>query len=172
LRVILWLRLLGAIVFVFGGVRVAHYLFSPAFRSIPQLSVVLMLTFVALLYLAVRIFAPFSGPKTLGEPKRTRYDVRRAMRLTGSDDYFLELADGSVLYLGGLYLQEAQAFPCRELTVQRHPVEGYVIDVECAGELIVPEPGKRFAENDDIPVDGHLVAGLTFDALRARRTER
>jgi hypothetical protein len=168
---VLWLRLLAAIVFVFGGLQVANYLFSPVFRPIPQLSIVLMLTFAALVYLAVRIFAPFSGPKKLGEPKRTRYEIRRAMRLTGSDDYFLELADGSVLYLGGPYLQEAQAFPCRELTVQRHPIEGYVIDVECNGDLIEPESGRRFAETDDIPVDGHLLPGQTFDDLRARHRE-
>lgn len=65
--------------------------------------------------------------------------------------YLVELDSGDVLYLGGQYLYEyteidddpennqPRRFPCTEFTVQRHKKEGYVLDIDCRGDVIEPE---------------------------------
>lgn len=65
--------------------------------------------------------------------------------------YFIELENGSVLYLNGLYLydyepitgnpnkNQPRKFPCTEFVIRRHRNEHYVVDVICAGTVIEPE---------------------------------
>src|SRR3990172_3889812 len=60
--------------------------------------------------------------------------------------YFIELIDGSVLYLSGQYLYNyepgrngSRRFPCTHFTIRRHRTERYVVDIVCSGDVIEPE---------------------------------
>jgi hypothetical protein len=103
--------------------------------------------------------------------------------------YFIELADGSVLFLTGQYFYDitmmngdtedakSGAFPTTEFTIKRHKVEGHVVDVICRGRLLKPEVvakpfGPEILERDGIPEDGAIIRDKTYDAIKAQHTAR
>ena len=68
--------------------------------------------------------------------------------------YFVELDDGSVLYLTGQMLWDYgpmsegdeddefphyRQFPCTEFEVLRHAREGYIVELVCRGKVLEPE---------------------------------
>lgn len=98
--------------------------------------------------------------------------------------YFLELENGSVLYLGGQYLYDFgrfeddpglaadQLFPATTFRIVRHRDEGYVVDLEPFGSVLPPEetyPPYRPAEYEAglVPEDGDVITSRSYDQLKA-----
>lgn len=122
---------------------------------------------------------------------RQNFKAIRAFSLDEFDDegshYYIELEDGRVLYLNGQYLydydlienddhpEEAQVrtFPCTEFEVIRHKTEGYVICIECKGQVLEPEvEAPHFIKADyeakRIPEDGDILTE-SYDKLKQER---
>jgi hypothetical protein len=113
------------------------------------------------------------------------YRADRAFRVAefqeGGPHYFLELEDGGILHLCGLYLYDYEPgpsslrhFPCTQFTVRRHAEDGYVVDLICEGIVIEPEAeAPAFSVQDfeanRVPEDGAILHGLSFDQLRLER---
>ena len=100
--------------------------------------------------------------------------------------YFIEMEDGSLLYLNGQYLYEYEPveddqelnqprwFPCTEFTVRRHRTEGYVVDLLCRGEVLEPEVvAPPFTWEDHkrgiVPEDGQILRDREYDDLKRER---
>ncbi len=107
--------------------------------------------------------------------RRDEYRVTRAFRLAErlveGPHYFLELADGRVLYLCGQYLYEEDAsaiFPTGTFAVERHAVLGSVFDVLCEGARV--PLAADLPASDRLEADGWQdgeVRAVSFDALLA-----
>ena len=99
--------------------------------------------------------------------------------------YYLELADGRVLYLNGQYLcdyepidddpelNRARSFPCSEFEVLRHKDAGYVIHIRCSGPVLEPERvAKPFTRRDfqlGVPEDGQVIDDKSYEQIKAER---
>ncbi|MRW89020.1 hypothetical protein GJ699_03390 [Duganella sp. FT80W] len=125
-----------------------------------------------------------------GQLVRETYRATRAFGVEEFEDegshYFIELADGRVLYLSGQYLydfepisddpelNQSRRFPCTEFEVLRHKDRGYVIDIHCAGQVLEPELiAPAFTQADwqrGVPEDGDIIDGKAYDALKLERT--
>ena len=116
--------------------------------------------------------------------------ARRAFQVEEFEDegshYFLELIDGSVLYLNGQYLYDYEGiagkkeserkrlFPCSEFTVRRHKTQGYVVDIVCSGEVLPLDcEAPPFDRHDEkrglIPEDGQVFRDRSYDELKQER---
>lgn len=100
--------------------------------------------------------------------------------------YYIELADGKVLYLNGQYLYEYEPitddpelnqprlFPCTEFEILRHKEAGYVIDIVRSGEVLEPEltarPYNKAEWRRGLPEDGEVIADRPYDELKRERT--
>ncbi|SHI52380.1 hypothetical protein SAMN02745216_00074 [Desulfatibacillum alkenivorans DSM 16219] len=119
------------------------------------------------------------------------FTASRAFGVEEYDDeglhYYLELADGGVLFLTGQYLYDYEPtfddseinqpryFPCTEFSVLRHKAEGYVVDIVCRGDVLEPElvaPPFDFKDfdNDLVPEDGQIISDVSYDELKRQRT--
>lgn len=199
------MRVIGAGLFVFtsvlalvailgshGGMdRVPSWVMGPA----------IALSMLALMVLSLWLFNPRGsdpfGRKTAEEHLReleqlgllepATFTVTRAFGVEEFEDeglhYFLELADGRVLFLSGQYLydyepilddselHQPRSFPCTEFTVRRHRKERYVIDVLCGGTVLEPEVmappfGKQVWKAGRVPDDGQIISDVSYDDLK------
>lgn len=115
------------------------------------------------------------------------FKARRAFRVEEYEDegshFFIELADGAVLFVTGQYLYEfeeitddpelnqAQKFPCTEFTLQRHKDAGYVMNIVCAGkvlpiECVAPPFTKDAVDRGLVPDDGEVVRNRSYEDLK------
>jgi hypothetical protein len=103
-------------------------------------------------------------------------------------NYFLELRDGSVLFLSGHYFHEHEPlefddrivhqreFPCTEFVVRRRD-DGSVVGIQCRGRVLEPEvmtppfPEEDF-KNNALPKDGDIIASFTYDEVKAARLKQ
>jgi hypothetical protein len=120
------------------------------------------------------------------------YQARRAFEVQEYDDegihYFVELADGKILFPSGQYLydyapieddpevNQPRSFPCTEFSVHRHKTEGYVMDLECRGTVIEPEflaaPFPQQKKWPQRPLeDGQVIFDISYDDLKALMVE-
>jgi hypothetical protein len=118
------------------------------------------------------------------------FQARRAFAVEEFEDegshYFLELENGSVLYLNGQYLYDYEAidddaelnqpqrFPCSDFTIRRHQIEGYVAEIVCRGtplvlEATMPPFVRAEFKQDRVPSDGQIIASQTYDELKSAR---
>ena len=120
---------------------------------------------------------------------RQPFEATRAFAVQEFEDegphYFIELADGRVLYLNGQYLYEyepitddpevnqARSFPCTAFEVLRHKDAGYAFHIECSGTVLEPElETPPFTEEDyerGLPEDGQIITNKTYDAIKRTR---
>ncbi len=100
--------------------------------------------------------------------------------------YYIELADGKVLYLNGQYLydfepisddpevNQPRLFPCSEFEVLRHKDAGYVIDIVRSGKVIEPEltarPYNKAEWKRGVPEDGEIITDRTYEGIKRERT--
>jgi hypothetical protein len=108
------------------------------------------------------------------------FTARRAFQVQEFEDegssYFIELTDGSVLFLSGQYLYEYEdegCFPCTSFVVRRHRHERDVLEIQCGGDVIEPEvvaPPFTGADHDSgtVPDDGQIIA-VPYEKLKAER---
>jgi hypothetical protein len=199
------MRLLVAALFVIGSTfaAVALVMASGIGEHAPLLvGLALGLLFILLSFAAVYLFNPWwVNPLGLMKPEEvlrrleekgllvsSDFQARRAFGVREFEDeglhYFLELADGRVLFLSGQYLydyepieddlerKEPRRFPCTDFTIRRHKTEGYVVEIICRGTVLEPEffalpfP-KQKGWSGHIPQDGELISDTTYDALKA-----
>jgi hypothetical protein len=116
---------------------------------------------------------------------REKHTATRAFQVEEFEDegtqYFIELEDGSVLYLCGQYLydyepmegarRQARRFPCTAFTVLRDKRDGLIIDVICEGAVLEPEcevPPFSVVDHESgrAPADGDVITDRGFDQLK------
>ena len=120
------------------------------------------------------------------------FQATRAFEVEESDEgphFFLELQDGSVLYLNGQYLdpyvypedgdddsaEEIPLFPCTEFTIKRHRQKGWVVELLCHGQLLEAEildfsfwESDYWSSWDDFPFqDGKRITNRTYNQLKS-----
>jgi hypothetical protein len=116
------------------------------------------------------------------------FKASRAFVVDSFDDqglnYFIELAEGGVLYLGGQYLDqympmpeinEPRKFPSTEFTIRRHRIEGWVLDIQSQGKVFEPEksfPAFAEADFDLVPNDGEVIRDRSYDDLKTHFKKR
>ena len=200
------MRVILAGLFVFGGVLLAVCLLGPAFDGYPPwhggilIGLVMGMLFLALVAAAQMLFNwPIDWRKERFNQEEyikdledrgllisTDYQSTRAFELEEYADeglhYFVELADGTVLYLTGqdLYdydpidddpeLNQPRRFPCTQFSLRSHRDQGPYIDIQCRGEVIEPEfvepHPERFWERG--LEDGQIITNQTYDEIRAQ----
>ena len=199
------MRVILAAVFVVVGLSIAVGLLSAIFKhtSHPQdilIEIGLGILFVLLLVIAVSLFddstGRLKGTETSDEYVKdledkgllvsTNYQATRAFQLEEDEDegshYFIELADGTVLYLTGqdLYeyepidddpeLNQPRRFPCTEFSLRNHRDERGYIDIQCRGTVIEPEfvepHPKAFWERG--LEDCQIITDLSYDEIKAQ----
>jgi len=113
------------------------------------------------------------------------YKATRAFEVEEFEDegrhFFIELANGAVLYLNGQYLydygqderdaDQSRSFPNTDFTVLRHRTEHYVLDIICRGsllkpELIAPPFGRGHYDSDTAPGDGDVIRDRSYVELK------
>lgn len=120
--------------------------------------------------------------RTAGMLVSEPFTARRAFMVEEFEDegihYFVELEDGSVLFLSGQYLYDSEErFPCTQFVVWRHRDQRYAVELECAGEVLEPEAvAPPFTEeeyaSDRVPEDGRIMTDRTYDDLEREWTSR
>jgi hypothetical protein len=124
-----------------------------------------------------------------GSLERRSFQAKRSFAVEEYEDeglhYFIELADGHVLYLEGQYLYDYTAidddpdinrprsFPCTEFEILRHKDEGYVLDIVCGGSVLEPELTTAAFTREEVrrglPEDGQVIADRSYDSLKQER---
>ena len=200
------MRLLLAAFFVSGsliaGRAVVSSAFGDQFDPARVGSGIVLLAFM-LCGLAMLVFnrgAPGGDPEqyvreleSQGLLTTTAFKAVRAFEVEEFEDeglhYFLELEDGSVLYLTGQELYDytetdddletplPRRFPCTEFTVKRHREKHFIVDLICGGESLEPEVTappftERDYERDLVPDDGEIIVEETYDQIKQRLLNR
>jgi hypothetical protein len=115
------------------------------------------------------------------------FRAKRAFQVEEVEDeglhYYLELIDGSVLYLSGQYLydhepidddseiDQERKFPCTEFLIKRHRTEGYALEIVTGGipfeaEEIVPQPSRKYYRFHTVPEDGDIIHDKSYDQIK------
>jgi hypothetical protein len=170
---------------------------APSWVVGPGIAVFMLAMVVASLWLFNRRGLNPVGRKTaeehireleqLGQLESVGFRARRAFGVEEFEDeglhYFLELVDGSVLFLSGQYLydyeplsddpelNQPRSFPCTEFTVRRHKKERYVVDIVRGGSVLEPEVlapafGTKVWRATGIPEDGQVITSISYDQLK------
>jgi hypothetical protein len=196
------MRLILAGLFVFAGLLLAVGFissvlpknFPPAITGIALAGFMLILAITAFFFFNRR-GADLSGYKSAEEQIReleqksllgkSDYKASRAFGIEEFEDegshYFIELEDGSVLYLNGQYLygyepigvKQPRSFPCTEFTILRHKVEGWVAALQCRGSVLEPEfIAPSFLQSDFkvgflVPQDGEIIRNHSYDQIKS-----
>jgi hypothetical protein len=204
------LQLLGAGLFVFFGLAVSVFFISRFFPdALPAWIVVplLLIGFFVFIFFAMVLFhgkglRRISAEKRAARVRKLEEDgllalqtfrARRAFQVDEFEDegshYFIELADGAVLFLTGQYLYDYEplrnrtstsrlrSFPSTEFTIRRHKENGYVVDVQCHGEVIEPEVLAPWFDEEDfrkqlMPEDGAIFRDKTYDVIKRERLKQ
>lgn len=123
----------------------------------------------------------------------TEYAAKRAFQIEEFEDeglhYYLELEDGSLLYLTGQYLYDYEVpeedrddssldpctvFPGTRFTLRRHKNDGYVLELTPAGTPLWPEEHFPFPSLKQLDIrdllygDGDIITDVTFDEMKRR----
>jgi len=104
------------------------------------------------------------------------YEISCAIKIEEFEDegsnYYLELADSTVLFLSGQYLYELEEdhkFPSSQVKIVRTSGTKTVLDIVCSGNYITPSAvlpafSKERLRKGDIPSDGEILS-IPFETL-------
>jgi hypothetical protein len=190
------MRVVFAAMFVVVAVFAAVVVFDQLSVRIPagRVAPLTALIFFPVVILALKLFsAPrpresqIADLESKGLIVEQSFKAVRAFEAEEYEDegrnYFIELEDGSILFLVGQYLydyglsdgdteaDQSHMFPCTEFTIRRHKLEGYVVGIRCGGKGVKPEicvPPLTGKNLDDYCEDGMIIRGETYDALKAK----
>jgi hypothetical protein len=136
---------------------------------------------------------PDESPEQEGLLVSTAYRAKRYFEVEASDEegphYFIELDDGSVLYMSGRYLAAfrprkifnlidyPRKFPCTEFIVKRDRCDGCIVDIQCSGsplepEIVTPPFNELAFQSSIIPQDGDILVSRTYDAIKSVRSSQ
>jgi hypothetical protein len=113
--------------------------------------------------------AHYSDDLALGMAEVKSFAARDAIRVEEFEDegssYYVQLEDGSVLFLSGQYLyepEEDKEFPCTEFDVIRGPKSRAFLDLVCRGSYLPPSKVLKPFPKDDfkhgrVPEDGQIL---------------
>lgn len=198
------MRVLFAALFVYAGISLAIVLLSSIISPGPLLGLIIGFVAVLLCLLAMLLFNDPGIPwkptmdheqyirelEGRGLLSDTDFRAVRAFAVEEWDDegphYFLELEDGSILYLNGQYLldyepidddaewNQERRFPCTDFTVRRHLHGSFVVEIVCRGtalepELTAPPFNREYYRRGSVPEDGQILSEETYEELRERR---
>jgi hypothetical protein len=207
-----YIRLLAAGCFFFVIITIVGVFLSSVKWSIPSFFVGLgaCVGFCLLLWVVFRLFG---GKRELSHQKAQRiaadkmdaagmltgtdYKARRVFEVEELEDegkhFYIELEDGSVLFLTGQYLYDydpdygskqksARCFPCTDFTIKQKS-SGVIVKIDCRGEPLKPEvvlPPFTWADLDNgrLPEDGEIIKGRSYEEIkrqpivRRRRVKR
>jgi len=109
-------------------------------------------------------------------------EATRAFQMEECEDegaqYFIELKNGSVLFLCGQYLYDYEPvvergrttqprkFPCTEFSILRHKQHGWIVDVECGGTMLEPECEAPPFGDEEPPADGDIITDRSYDDIK------
>jgi hypothetical protein len=199
-------RVVFAGLFIFAGLAGGIVLFSTFFPHAPVwlLSTLMVSLLFGLTIAALILFNTPGGwrrnrqdPEVLVQQLQAKnllaiekFNAKRAFQVEEFEDegshYFVELEDGSVLFLSGQYLYDYETFrkgeevvhrrrfPNTEFAIRRHSLDHYVVDILCNGSVIEPEVVAPPFDPDDfgthrIPDDGQVIRDRTFEELKNER---
>jgi hypothetical protein len=187
------MRVVIAAIFVLVAVFGAVVVFDQLSGSIPSkwIGPITALIFTSIVILALKLFsAPRPSRRTIEEriadlESKGLIDDQtfKAIRAFSAEEYedeglqyFIELEDGSILFLVGQYLYDHDpgTFPCSEFTIRRHRKKGYVVGIRCGGMALKPEvcvPSLTGKNLDEYCEDGMIIRGKSYDALKAELTK-
>jgi hypothetical protein len=112
-----------------------------------------------------------------GEAEVATFEVRDAIRVEEYEDegsqYYLQLADGGVLFLGGQYLYEPEddgTFPSTRIRTTRGAHSRILLDLECLGTPLATSAMRKPFDKEEhragvVPADGAILA-VDFESLR------
>ncbi len=201
------MRVLFAALFVFVGLLAGVAIYSSLLPKNPPtwlVGMVMVPFYFALLFAAfylfnrpearhIRAVDPNQFIKDLEEREllvEQSFNALRAFAVKEYEDegshYFVELADGGVLFLSGQYLydyepieddpdvKQPRQFPCTEFTVRRHKTEGYVVEIAHTGTVLEPEClaphfNKKDFKQGLVYEDGQIVRDKTYDQVKRER---
>ena len=137
-----------------------------------------------------RASEPPERPEQEGLLVSTAYEATRCFQVEESDEegpqYFIELRDGSVLYMNGRYLDafgprktlkvidRPRKFPCTDFVVRRDRYDRSVLDIQCRGSVLEPEIVMPAFEESDMQggrmlQDGDIITSRTYEEMKALR---
>ena len=198
------MRLLLAGCAVFGALLLTVVFLGPAVESLPRAVAgpgiaALFLGFIVAAFLLFNRRRPsllghqssadtLAGLRDRGLVVSDEFRAQRAFHVAEYDDegphYFLELANGGVLYLSGQYLydfepiaddpdlNQPRQFPCTHFVTHRHRTERYVVELQCIGPAFAPECScppfsRRAYRSGQIPDDGTVISDRGYEELKA-----
>ena len=117
---------------------------------------------------------------------REKYEAVRAFQVEEFEDegsqYYVELKDGTVLFLCGQYLYDYEPadgkfqakrdrqFPCTEFTLLRDKENRWIVDVVCGGIVLEPEcEAPPFGQKELPPSDGKIIFSRSYHELKRER---
>lgn len=210
-----FLKLIAGTVFVLTLIGLTCWMITsdkviaviPQSWQLPGLVCLLVAVFVMGVELATVILSPRSStPFGILGLKRKDYTIealnaqgllvqqtfhaRRAFAVEEWEDegiqYFVELADQSVLFLQGQYLydfepitddpelNQPRSFPCTEFVISRDQNDDYFFQLDCKGPAFEPEcTAPAFSRKDcrqgRVPDNGEIISGISYDELKRQR---
>jgi hypothetical protein len=201
------MRVLLAAIFVFAAMLGAVALMErylpkgpvPWWAKALPATALLVALFLSMFIFNKAGFRPFLRRKSLperiaeleakGQLLRQSFEATQAFGVSEFEDegphYYIELADGQVLYLNGQYLydyepieddpelNQPRSFPCTQFEVLRHKIAGYAIHINCGGRVLEPQvmapPFSRAVVRSGIPEDGEVLQE-EYEGLKQRYT--
>jgi len=134
---------------------------------------------------------PAEQPEQEGLLVSMAYRATRYFQVEESQEegphYFIELHDGSVLYMNGRYLAAfgprkflnlinySRKFPCTEFVVIRDRYDDCVVDIRCSDSVLEPEIVMPPFEEHDLQgvmtlQDGDIITSRTYEEMKASRS--
>ncbi len=205
------LKIITGSVFVgallFGAVYLGTLIIPPQWQHPGLCAVLILPVFILGIELATVILSPGSttpfGILGLKEKDFTKeavqakgvmlqqtFHAKRAFQVAEREDegcqYFIELADDSVLFIQGQYLydfepiiddpelNQPRRFPCTEFVISRDTQGDYFIQLDCKGapfepECLTPPFSRRDYREDRVPEDGAVFSDVSYDELKQQR---
>ncbi len=122
-------------------------------------------------------FEKVSQDLSNGKAEIRTYQILDAIKREEYEDegihFYLELSNGSVLFLSGQYLYEpdgSHRFPSAEVQITRAPISNIVFDFKCSGKYfaptaILPPFSVNTIKNGLVPEDGEVL-NIDFENVR------
>lgn len=194
-------------VLLFGAVYLGSLILPPKWQHPGLCAALIMPVFILGIELATVILSPGSttpfgilglkrrdftieAVQAKGKLVQQTFLAKRAFQVAECEDegsqYFIELADHSILFLQGQYLydfepitddpdeHQPRRFPCTEFVISRDAEDSYFFQLDCQGapfepECITPPFSSKDYQENRVPDNGDILSAVTYDELKQHR---